>query len=106
EYMEILDSSPHIRRWSVAPEKPGAVAFGEVLRKRGIIASIAHTDAVYADVVEAVENGYSLVTHLYSAMSGVTRRDAFRYSGVVESAYIIDELDVEIIADGRHLPEE
>lgn len=37
-------------------------------------------------------------------MSGVTLRNAFRYAGVVESAFIIDDMDVEIIADGVHLP--
>ena len=37
-------------------------------------------------------------------MSGVTRRNAFRYAGVIESAFVIDEMDVEIIADGIHLP--
>jgi N-acetylglucosamine-6-phosphate deacetylase len=37
-------------------------------------------------------------------MSTVTRRNSFRFAGVVESAYIIDEMDVEIIADGVHLP--
>src|SRR4030095_141614 len=31
-------------------------------------------------------------------------RNAFRYAGVVESAFIIDDMDVEIIADGVHLP--
>jgi len=106
EYLEILESSRSIRRWSVAPEKDGAIAFGRVLRERGILPSIAHSNAVYNDVAHAFENGYSLITHLYSAMSGVTRRNAFRYGGVVEGAYLIDELDVEIIADGRHLPSE
>src|SRR5690606_13242978 len=56
------------------------------------------------EVVEAVESGYSLATHLYSGMSGVSRRNAFRYAGVIESAFIIDAMDVEIIADGVHLP--
>jgi N-acetylglucosamine-6-phosphate deacetylase len=37
-------------------------------------------------------------------MSGVTRRNAYRFAGVVESAYLLDEMDVEIIADGVHLP--
>ena len=37
-------------------------------------------------------------------MSGVTRKNAFRYAGVIESAFIIDGMDVEIIADGVHLP--
>ncbi len=36
-------------------------------------------------------------------MSGVTRRNAYRYAGVVESAFLLD-MDVEIIADGVHLP--
>ncbi len=65
---------------------------------------MAHTDAIYEEVLEAFENGYTLATHLYSAMSGVTRRNAFRYAGVIESAFLLDEMDVEIIADGIHLP--
>ncbi len=106
EYMDILASSSHIKRWSVAPERAGAIAFGRLLRDRGILPSIAHTDALYPDVVEAFANGYTLVTHLYSAMSGVTRRNAYRYGGVIEGAYLLDGMDVEIIADGKHLPSE
>jgi len=37
-------------------------------------------------------------------MSGVTRRNAFRYAGAIEAGYLIDEMDVEAIADGIHLP--
>ncbi|AUD02761.1 N-acetylglucosamine-6-phosphate deacetylase [Spirosoma pollinicola] len=103
EYEEILSHSPSIVRWSAAPELEGAIAFGQRLRQKGILAAIAHTDALYDDVLTAYENGYSLVTHLYSAMSGVTRRNAFRYAGVIESAFLLD-LDVEIIGDGIHLP--
>jgi len=36
-------------------------------------------------------------------MSGVTRKNAFRYAGTIESAFLLD-MDVEIIADGVHLP--
>ncbi|MBK1442382.1 N-acetylglucosamine-6-phosphate deacetylase [Parapedobacter sp. ISTM3] len=104
EYREILASSPHIRRWSAAPELPGALEFGRYLRTQGVLAAVAHTDAIYEDVVAAVENGYTLTTHLYSGMSGVTRRACFRYAGVIEAAYLLDEMDVEIIADGVHLP--
>ncbi|WP_353195334.1 N-acetylglucosamine-6-phosphate deacetylase [Parapedobacter defluvii] len=104
EYREILAASPHIRRWSAAPELPGALEFGCYLRSQGVLAAVAHTDAVYEDVVEAIENGYTLATHLYSGMSGVTRRECFRYAGVIEAAYLLDEMDVEIIADGIHLP--
>lgn len=104
EYQRILDYSPDIVRWSAAPELPGALAFGRCLKERGILAALAHTDAVYDEVVAAVESGYSLATHFYSAMSGVMRRNAFRYAGVIESVYLLDEIDVEVIADGVHLP--
>ena len=104
EYKEILDSSSSIRRWSAAPELKGAIDFGKYVTSKGILVALAHTDAIYEEVLEAFENGYTLATHLYSAMSGVTRRNAFRYAGVIESAFILDEMDVEIIADGIHLP--
>lgn len=103
EYEEILAYSSSIVRWSAAPELAGAIPFGRRLREKGILAAVAHTDAIYEEVLEAYENGYSLATHLYSAMSGVTRRNAFRYAGVIESAYLLD-MDVEIITDGVHLP--
>jgi N-acetylglucosamine-6-phosphate deacetylase len=103
EYEEILAYSSSIVRWSAAPELPGAITFGKRLREKNILAAVAHTDAIYEEVLEAYENGYSLATHLYSAMSGVTRKNAFRYAGTIESAFLLD-MDVEIIADGVHLP--
>ncbi len=104
EYRELVASSKHIKRWSAAPELPGAIEFGEFLREHHIMASIAHTDAVYDDVMLAYEAGYSHATHFYSCMSGVSRRNAYRYAGVVESVYLLDDVTVELIADGIHLP--
>lgn len=104
EYKEILARSSSVKRWSAAPELKGAIEFGKYVTSKGVLAAVAHTDAIYEEVVEAFKNGYTLATHLYSAMSGVTRRNAFRYAGVIESAFLLDEMDVEIIADGVHLP--
>jgi N-acetylglucosamine-6-phosphate deacetylase len=104
EYKEVITRSSSIKRWSAAPELKGAIAFGNYVTSKGILAALAHTDAIYEEVLQAYENGYTLATHLYSAMSGVTRRNAFRYAGVIESAYLLDGMDVEIIADGVHLP--
>ncbi len=104
EYEDILQQYHFIKRWSAAPELKGAIEFGKYVQSMGVLPSIAHTDAIYEEVIKAFEQGYTLATHLYSGMSGVTRRNAFRYAGVVESAFIIDDMDVEIIADGVHLP--
>ncbi|HEY1056238.1 MAG TPA: N-acetylglucosamine-6-phosphate deacetylase, partial [Emticicia sp.] len=106
EYNEILNRFPFITRWSAAPELPGAIEFGKALTKNHIIAAIAHTEALYADVIKAQEVCYSLMTHLYSGMVGVTRKEGFRYAGTVESAFLIDDMDVEVIADLKHLPAE
>jgi len=104
EYEAILSHSPDIIRWSAAPELKGAFEFGREITRRGILAAIAHTDATSDDVAEALENGFTHLTHLYSGMSGVMRRHAFRFAGVIESAFLFDQLTVEIIADGIHLP--
>ena len=93
-------------RISVAVELEGALELGEELKKRGVIAAIGHSDATYAKVAKAVEAGYSFVTHLYSGMSALHRVGPYRVLGVVESAYLFDELGVEIISDGKHLPPE
>ncbi|MDQ0104922.1 N-acetylglucosamine-6-phosphate deacetylase [Chitinophaga terrae (ex Kim and Jung 2007)] len=104
EYLEVLAHSKDVKRWSIAPERPGAIEMGKVLKAHNILPSIAHTDAVYEEVLPAYAVGYTHCTHFYSAMSGVTRRNAFRYAGVIETAYLIDDMTVEIIADGIHLP--
>lgn len=104
EYTRILDYSDDIIRVSAAPELPGALELGRELKRRGILASMGHSDALFDVVLEAVEAGYSHLTHLYSAMSTVRRINAFRHAGLVEAGLVLDDLTVEIIADGVHLP--
>jgi N-acetylglucosamine-6-phosphate deacetylase len=64
EYNEILSKYDFIRRWSVAPELDGALELGKVLAARNIIASIAHTDALYDDVINAMETD-TVLLHIY-----------------------------------------
>nr|WP_294873206.1 N-acetylglucosamine-6-phosphate deacetylase [uncultured Pedobacter sp.] len=104
EYQEIIASSKAIKRWSAAPELKGALEFAQYLTEKGILPSIAHTNAIYEEVLPAFEKGFTHATHFYSCMSGVSRRNAYRYAGVIESAYLLDAMTVEIIADGIHLP--
>ncbi|HNX14883.1 MAG TPA: N-acetylglucosamine-6-phosphate deacetylase [Oscillospiraceae bacterium] len=106
EYLQILDSCSDIKRWSAAPELPGGIAFGRELRKRGIVAAMGHTDGLFEELMEAYENGYTHMTHFYSAMSTVRRINAFRHSGAVEIGYMLDDVTIEIIADGIHIPPE
>ena len=67
---------------------------------------MGHSDATYEQLLPAYEAGCTLVTHLYSCTSTITRQQGYRHLGIIESAYLLDGLDVELIADGKHLPPE
>ncbi len=107
DYLPLLGQcSDVIARWTYAPENDADARFITALRKYGVVASAGHTDAVYGDMLSAVEHGCRLVTHLYSCTSTVTRDHGFRRLGVIESAYLMDDMFVELICDGKHLPPE
>ena len=101
----LLDEWPGgVRIMGAAPELPGAREMGLALLARGVLPSIGHSEADSEAVRAAIPCGYRHVTHLYSAMSTIVRKAGFRHAGIVESAYLYDELSSEIIADGCHLP--
>ncbi|MCL2473097.1 MAG: N-acetylglucosamine-6-phosphate deacetylase [Treponema sp.] len=106
-YNRIMEAAEGtILRWSLAPELDGALEMARSLAPLGMVLSIAHSNAVYEEVLAALDAGFSHITHLYSGMSAIVRRQGFRVLGVTECAYLFDSLSVEIIADGLHLPPE
>ena len=104
DYLRLLDYADRIARVTLAPEIDGAAGFIYELRKRNIQVSIGHTNADYDQVIQAIETGCTSVTHLYSCTPGVRRINAYRIAGTIEAALLRDELYVEVIADGCHLP--
>ena len=104
EVEEVLERTPWIKRWAIACELPGANQLATLLKKRGITACIGHSNATTQQVREAFAHGFSCVTHLYSGCSVVHRNGPFREGGIVEAAFLMDDLDVEMIGDGIHLP--
>lgn len=105
EYKAVIEAANgHIKRWSVAPEVKGAKEFAKYATENGVVLSIAHSNADFETTLKAFDWGYRHVTHLYSCVSTITRRNGFRVPGILEAAYFLDDMDVEIIADGCHLP--
>ena len=105
DYGKILEKGGDIlKRWSFAPELDGSPAFAAALKARGILASIGHTNATFEECDAAYRSGAEHMTHFFSCMSTVTRRNAYRYAGVVEYGYFQDGMSIEIIADGVHVP--
>jgi len=107
DYKPLLEKhGKHIARWSYAPENDPEQRFCRALVEQGILPSAGHSDATYEQLLPAFEAGCTLVTHLYSCTSTITRTQGYRHLGIIESAYLLDDMDIEIIADGKHLPPE
>lgn len=88
-----------IRLVTLAPEKENGLKLAAYLKENGIVASMGHTDAVYEEVVEAVQAGMNHVTHLYNGMRGFHHRDP----GTAGAVLLHDELTAEMIVDGVHI---
>ena len=104
EYIPLLEETHCIKRWDAAPELPGAMQFGKYVTSKGVLASVGHTQAEYEDIQTAYEAGYTHATHFYNAMPGFHKRREYKYEGTVESIYLIDDMTVEVVADGIHVP--
>ena len=103
EYIPIVEKWDCIKRWDAAPELPGAIQFGKYITAKGILASVGHTQAEYEDISAAYEAGYTHATHFYNAMPGFHKRREYKYEGTVESIYLMDDMTVEVVADGIHV---
>ncbi|MBE6748559.1 MAG: N-acetylglucosamine-6-phosphate deacetylase [Ruminococcaceae bacterium] len=101
---ELFELWDKILIMGAAPEEEGCLELGDKLRKRNIVASIAHSAASYEKVEEAVKHGYSDVTHIYNACTSCFKEGIFRVAGVVEAGLTIDEITTQVIGDLRHLP--
>ena len=104
EYIPLLEETNCIKRWDASPELPGALQFGKYVSNKGILVSVAHTQAEFEDIKAGFEVGYTHATHFYNAMPGFHKKNEYKYEGTVESIYLMDDMTVEAIADGIHVP--
>lgn len=104
EYIPLVEEFPCIKRWDAAPELPGADDFARYITSKGVVAALGHTIANYLDIVEAYKSGYTLATHFYNAMTTSHKNGIYKHEGTVESVFLNDGINVEVIADGIHVP--
>ncbi len=88
-----------VRLITLAPEVEGNRDIIVACRQHDVTVSAGHTDATYAQMLEAVALGLAHVTHTFNAMSPLHHREP----GVVGAAMRLQELTVELIADNVHV---
>lgn len=103
-YNFILDNADIIKIVTVSPELDGMCDMIYKLRSVGIVVSGGHDNAVDYEIVQAIDAGMTHTTHIYCAMSTLSKRGAKRHVGLCEIAMTDDRLTIEMIADNNHIP--
>ena len=88
-----------VRMMTLAPELPGALELVPRLAGAGVIVSIGHSDASYAQAHAAAAAGARSATHLFNAMPPFHHREP----GVLGATLDLPELNCELICDGIHV---
>ncbi len=97
----------NLKMITVAPEIGGDMDYLiDAANKNGTVLSIGHSEATAAEVIEAHKKGFRRITHMYSATTTNRKIGQTVYSGIVEAAYLLDNMFVELIGDGKHIPKE
>ena len=89
--------------------RAGAAEHGAVCQSHGrerVLASLAHSAATAPEALRAFDWGFSHVTHFYNACTTFHKKNGLVYSGIVEATYLRDDVTIELIGDGRHIPRE
>ncbi len=91
-----------IRMMTIAPERAGALEAIAFLAAQGVIAAVGHTDATYAQVLDAITAGASVGTHVFNGM----RPPHHRAPGPVYALLGAPGIVCEFVADGVHMADE
>jgi N-acetylglucosamine-6-phosphate deacetylase len=92
-------SKGQVKVMTIAPELPGAEALIRYARERGIMVSMGHSAATYAEAQKGKEWGAQSITHLFNAMNSMHHREP----GLLGLGLSDDQIYVELIADFLHV---
>jgi N-acetylglucosamine-6-phosphate deacetylase len=84
---------------TIAPELSGSIRLIKMISDAGIIASMGHSEATYAEAEEGFHAGARGITHIFNAMRGLHHREP----GIAGFGLLSNEVYIEVIADPFHL---
>lgn len=95
----------HVRQVTLAPERPGGLELVRHLAEAGVHPAVGHSSAPYALVLDAVDAGADLATHLFNGMDPWHHREPGAVPALLRAAREA-RLTLELIADGAHVADE
>ena len=88
-----------LKMMTVAPELPGASETIRLARERGVLTSIGHSNATYAEAKAGIAAGAVSATHTFNAMRALDHREP----GILGAVLTNEQLSADIIIDGIHV---
>lgn len=102
ELESLLGQVRGVRHVTFAPELDEDGSFLKKALELGATVGIGHTAATYDQTVQALQNGATVMTHLYNAMPTLHHREG----GAVAAGLLCDTAFCELICDGLHVSPE
>ena len=97
---ELLDGfESMVKMITVAPDRQEALAFIRKVTDLGIVVSMGHSDATYAEAEAGFQAGARGITHLFNGMRAFHHREP----GLAGFGLLNKDLYVEVLADPFHL---
>lgn len=91
-----------LNKISLAPERKGAKEFIRTVVKEGVVVSLGHSSATYAQAKAGVEAGATMFTHTFNGMPDPSHHD----SSISNAAMDLHNVTDELICDGHHVKKE
>jgi N-acetylglucosamine-6-phosphate deacetylase len=97
----VLESllTPSVKIMTLAPEKKDAQAAIDLLKEKGVVVSLGHSNATFAQAQSAFANGVSMMTHTFNALPPLHHRAP----GAVTAALLDANVWCCLICDGLHV---
>lgn len=89
----------HVSVLTIAPEIEGAIELIAEASRRGVVASLGHSDADLSQAQAAIRAGARHATHTFNAMRSLDHRNP----GLLGAVLTSDTLSADIIVDGIHV---
>lgn len=96
---EIRRAGPGVGIVTLAPELDGAAALIETLALAGVMVSLGHSGATYAQGMAGIDAGARHATHLFNRMPPLHHREP----GLVAAVLDREEVTAELVCDGFHV---
>jgi N-acetylglucosamine-6-phosphate deacetylase len=84
---------------TIAPEIKGAAGLIKKMSDMGVLVSMGHSNATYAEAEAGFNAGAKGITHIFNAMSGFHHREP----GLAGFGLLNQDIYIEVIADPYHL---